>query len=82
MLRDCSSLQKPRILQPHNCVNETLSNELTATSDKQDDGWRSTDPIHKKYFCQHSFKDYYESFDKHEPINLTKYATELENTMA
>lgn len=48
MLRDCSSLQKTRILE--NCGNETLSNELTATSDKQDDGWRSTDSIHIKYY--------------------------------
>ena len=33
MLRDCSSLQKTWILEPHNCGNETLSNELTATLD-------------------------------------------------
>ena len=50
MLRDCSSLQKTWILDPHNCGNETLSNKLTATLDKQDDDWRSTDPIHLKYY--------------------------------
>ena len=78
MLRDCSSLQKTRILDPRNCGNETISNELTATSDKQDDGWRSTDPIHIKYY-NILLKAI---LNQHEPINLTKYATELANTMA